>query len=524
MRRGALILTAALASVLVAGAPAHAGAYRVISCFGSGSGPGPVGPLTFNVNRAWTQIPSTPPTGLEAFASCPPLTDTPNEGIVARDHIPAPPDAAPGAEVFWRFSAPAGTTITHLDLDRFLGKSGDQHWRPYGRADGAIFDTCDIVPGQDDCQKIGTASFGINNASTIDYGVRCDAPSGGCINGFSLHEVWMSLHSTDVTLSDPSAPTMSGPSGPLWAGGYHQGRKESASFGGTDNTGISVAAWFVDGLQQTMDRNGCDYSYALPCDNMPADTVHPVDLGAFREGPHQLQAVIKDAAGNAAVAGPLTITIDRTAPGPPGSLTVVGGDASRATNGFDVTWTNPSGQLAPITKAHYRLCPFASAACTPESTASGDNIAALSGLRVPGPGAWTLTVWLEDSAGNVNSSNTASVQLHYRDGAGGGPRPGAALALARARLDRHHRLVIRGTAAPDLAGRIAIRYRYRRGTHHKLRTISKTAAVHTGTFVAHLKLPRVARRIRKGTVTVSYPGDSTHEPAKLNQRVKLRRR
>jgi len=78
--------------------------------------------------------------------------------------------------VFWRFSAPAGTTITHVDIDRFLGKEGQQEWRPYGRADDAIFDTCDIPSGQNDCQNSGIAHVAINNASTIDYGVRCDGP------------------------------------------------------------------------------------------------------------------------------------------------------------------------------------------------------------------------------------------------------------------------------------------------------------------------------------------------------------
>ena len=40
-----------------------------------------------------------------------------------------------------------------------------------------------------------------------------------------------------------------------------------------------------------------------------------------------------------------------------GGLTVVGGAVSRATNSFDVSWTNPDGQVAPIARAHYRICP-----------------------------------------------------------------------------------------------------------------------------------------------------------------------
>jgi hypothetical protein len=135
-----------------------------------------------------------------------------------------------------------------------------------------------------------------------------------------------------------------------------------------------------------------------------------------------------------------------------------------------------------------------------------------------------LTVWLEDAAGNFTQSNSASVPLHYLDGAGGGPRASAAIALAKAKLDRHHRLVVRGTAAGDLADKIGIRYRYRPGKHRKLRAIVKNAAVHHGTFVAHLKLSRAARRVGKGSLTVSYPGDATHDTAKVTQRLRLRRR
>src|SRR3954471_8127874 len=127
MRLGLLtVISAACILGVGANTPARAGAYHVIACSGSG---GPE-PITFNVNNSWTQIPATPPTGLEAFESCPPQGSLQHNGIVAEDHIPGPPDPVPGAEVFWRFSAPPGTTITHLDVKRFLGKSGDQAWRP----------------------------------------------------------------------------------------------------------------------------------------------------------------------------------------------------------------------------------------------------------------------------------------------------------------------------------------------------------------------------------------------------------
>ena len=203
---------------------------------------------------------------------------------------------------------------------------------------------------------------------------------------------------------------------------------------------------------------------------------------------------------------------------------MVGGDASRATNSFDVTWTNPDGQVAPISRAHYRICPAFGGSCTQEATSGADNINSLTGLQVSGQGAWTLTVWLEDAAGNLSSTNSSSVLLHVLDGAGGGPKASATIALAKAKLDRHHRLVVRGTAAPDLAHRLTIRYRYRPHKHSKLRTTTKKATIHRGAFVAHLKLSRAARRAREGTLTVSYAGDATHDPAKVHQRLKLTRR
>jgi hypothetical protein len=59
MRRGALILIATSALLAVASAPAHAGTYQVVACHDFHGGPAK--PHTFDVNRAWTQIPATPP-------------------------------------------------------------------------------------------------------------------------------------------------------------------------------------------------------------------------------------------------------------------------------------------------------------------------------------------------------------------------------------------------------------------------------------------------------------------------------
>ena len=498
--------TCVMATIAVA--QAEAGMYHVVACSNLGSTSAAL------PNNAWTQVPARAPSGLEAFVACPSMRSDRRDGIAAQDHVPGPSKVDAGAEVFWRFAAPPGTSIAEISVARSLGKAGDQSWRPYGRADGAVFDTCDIAPGQDVCENAGDATFAINNASTIDYGVRCDAPSGQCATGSSLHNVWMSLYAADVSVTDSSAPTLTGgPSGPLWnAAGYHGGT-QSASFGGSDNTGIGEADWFVDGRPQGFDRGACDFTRPLPCAEMPADTQHSLNMAALPDGQHQLQAVIKDAAGNQATAGPINLNIDNTPPAAPGRLTAV-----LAGGGLTASWTNPDGQFAPIAKAHYKLCPVGLGAgpCQAEQTATGTNISSIYGLRLPGPGTWGLTVWLEDAAGNVGTANIAPLIL-------GPAYASAGITLAKAKLDRHRRLAVRGRAGNQLTAKLEIRYRYRPGKHQKLRSITKSAAVHLGAYIVHLRLPRVARRIGTGTLTVSYPGDATHPSAKLNQRVKLTR-
>ena len=80
-----------------------------------------------------------------------------------------------------------------------------------------------------------------------------------------------------------------------------------------------------------------------------------------------------------------------------------------AGGGLTASWTNPDGQFAPLAKAHYKLCPVGLGAgpCQAERTATGTNISSITGLRLPGPGTWGLTVWLEDAAGNVGTANIA---------------------------------------------------------------------------------------------------------------------
>src|SRR5204862_5606389 len=91
-------------------------------------------------------------------------------------------------------------------------------------------------------------------------------------------------------------------------------------------------------------------------------------------------------------------------------------------NSFDLSWTNPDGQLAPIAAADYELCDAAGNCAS--GTASGRGLESLSDVAVTAAGDYTLKLKLVDDAGNVGTSS-APVHLRFDDGEPGAPRPRA---------------------------------------------------------------------------------------------------
>ena len=130
MRRSALIGVLVLAATSVA-PPARAGTYDVVSC-GSGGG----------VNHAWRSF-NEDAASLATGTRCSPLSGGAESGLFAVDRIPGPPNAAKGRGTGWRITAPAGTRITGLTAQYYLGQRSDGEWLPYLRtASGQVLDTC----------------------------------------------------------------------------------------------------------------------------------------------------------------------------------------------------------------------------------------------------------------------------------------------------------------------------------------------------------------------------------------------
>src|SRR5204863_9138581 len=90
---------------------------------------------------------------------------------------------------------------------------------------------------------------------------------------------------------------------------------------------------------------------------------------------------------------------------------VDGGEGWRRSNAFGVTWPNPPERYAPIVGAYSRLC-SPGGSCR-ETRTGGLGLSHLTGVRVPGPGAWRLAVWRQDAAGNADRAR-ASVPITLR--------------------------------------------------------------------------------------------------------------
>lgn len=144
------------------------------------------------------------------------------------------------------------------------------------------------------------------------------------------------------------------------------------------------------------------------------------------DGDYTVRAYEQDSVGNVSAANlsdssTAHLLLDRTAPAAPTALASDGGEDWRSTNSFRVSWTNPPGQLAPISKAYVVECDSGNN-CTTTSQSAADITQAPS-LMVPKIGDYTATVYLEDAAGNKAIANVSNaVHLRFDDTVPGGPQ------------------------------------------------------------------------------------------------------
>jgi len=115
----------------------------------------------------------------------------------------------------------------------------------------------------------------------------------------------------------------------------------------------------------------------------------------------------------AAAAGPAAGS-DGKAPAPPEKLRVHPGEAWSRQREFTLNWSNPT-HPKPIAAAYYRLCPVEAQRRCKDGKQREPDVHRLR-LTVPDAGDYTVTVWLKDQAGHVNSRHRSrAVHLRFDD-------------------------------------------------------------------------------------------------------------
>lgn len=396
------LATAALVSLALTPAAARAGSYQVSSCDYAGG-----------AQNAWTADSNHAKT--PAYSACPSYGDW-ARGIIARNAVPASGSyVVPyGAAARQWFTAPADTAITNVRFSGQIFRAFGQRWS-VGLSNGSQLLTGASASNTNGWSWTTTdANVAVPGNRTVYWEAACyetagcDTKStGDAASHYVRAAVW--VRGTIVTISDPTYPAV-GWGGSLTAGGWLRG-DQSLSWSGSDNSGIANVTATLAGRAIGGGDQGCDYTRPAPCPGSVSSGAGVATAG-FPDGAQTLEVDVRDASGNVQ---PLTRTVylDNTAPARVTAIAVQGGEGWRAANAFTLTWQNPAGQHAPLTRRHYRLCHPDGSACVTGSQDGGQSSIALT---VPGRGEWRAQVWLQDGAGNINADNASDpVTLRFDD-------------------------------------------------------------------------------------------------------------
>lgn len=408
MSRRALPPALAVAAVLAAALPAEparAGRYTVTACVGD------------QVNRAWRPLSST--AGMGTATDCPARTPFDRTGIVQRTvagHGLLPFLSVSGHE----FAAPPGSRLGAVKGSGSVGRA-DGAWTVglMGDTDDNPINGADMLWGNTAGDSHG-AAFGYS-AIPIDVNAggrprvrmvaACGSLSGCPSDGATEYPVraWANLGPISVEVLDDTAPALAATGSLISPGTWHRGT-EVLSGSATDAAGVRVSSLSLDGTPVDIRTSTCDEHLAAPCPGR--SDFFGFDTARLADGTHTARFAAMDPAGNVRFEDH-PIAVDNTPPGRPQGLSVAGGEGWRAANGFDLAWAAPPGQVAPIVAARYRLCAVGGT-CTEDEVAGA--VSSLQHLEVPAPGAYRVSVWLEDAAGNADPAFASDpVTLRFDD-------------------------------------------------------------------------------------------------------------
>lgn len=319
----------------------------------------------------------------------------------------------------WRWEAPAGTGISqvrgtwwHALHDGFEQRIGVGTWN-------GGFDVFAAAGGTDVAPREFVAGFNPAQPALEDRLLCAKAEGKWC----SLEPgSWSSIRALTITIQDDQGPG-AWIGGDILAGGWRRGGQGVAFSGWDTGGGVRLGETSVDGARVNLTEYPC--AKALVGGVWKATQMQPCSLGAsagaaidttrFSDGPHSIHHCVSDFAGNVGCTPDQAIAIDNNPPAHPRSLTLAGGEGWRRIDDFDLSWANPDqGPASPIWGAYWRITGPAGYD-TGVKLAAGRDIAAIPDRSVPGPGDYSLHLWLRDEAGNDAPSSALDIPLRFDD-------------------------------------------------------------------------------------------------------------
>jgi hypothetical protein len=392
----ALILAALLLVVAAPSAAAASGSYTVTACSPTTS-PG-----------AWQQI-NTFPGGMTSANQCGgpiigPLDGGDPGALYGEDLIGSTVHNPSGAQAGWSFTAPAGTTITTVSYYRSIDTAGGNLDWLAGllAANGAQLDTCETGPCAKANNQAAVTLTGLNT-SGLFFGIECEpvTPDTDCLAGGTDHYAQADMYSAKVTLSETATPSVSNLGGALWGGVVVSG-SEPVTFSTQDPSGIAQVALDGPDGQIALQPQSCDYSQTQPCPQLSYGSVE-LNTTQLRDGAQTLTLLVTNAAGNTTTVQSPTVVVDNNGPTAPTSLTAtaVGGGS----DAIDLSWSDPANPPQPVSGAFAQLCQASCGAAIAVNGSGGAQIAA------PGPGTYTIRLWLVDQAGRGSAANATTTAV-----------------------------------------------------------------------------------------------------------------
>lgn len=329
----------------------------------------------------------------------------------------------------WRWEAPPGTGITQVRGTWWQALHDGMEQRIGVGTPSGGFSPFLIASATNAAPREFVRGFSPPMPALEDRLLCARAESKWC----SLEKTsWSGLRAVTITLEDGVAPS-AGLGGAILAGGWLRGNVPAAVWGNDVGSGVRFGETLIDGARVGLTEYPCEKAMIggewrgirmQPCHTAVSGT-HWIATTTFSDGPHSVAHCVADFAGSGACTGSPTIHIDNNPPAHPRDAALAGGAGWRRVNDFDLAWKNPpQGHASPIGGASWRIVGPAGYD-TGAHFSGGRDRAVLRDLTVPGPGSYSLHVWLRDEAGNEAASSAIAVPLRFDDVA-----PGIAFAAA----------------------------------------------------------------------------------------------